>query len=159
MSWFPSRRKTPRGRLPSGCRKAFPAHGEGGPLAVDEVPAKRIMDSVVPGQVGQKVRPLVFKVKTVPPVLTCFSLFLGPTVSFFAFSPHSSEFPAMDIGEDSVNPGWGSSHTSTFSCSNHRFLCPSSRALPIAGFCFQYTEPQAFSVEKRSSLIDFCSIV
>ena len=95
--------------------------------------------------------PLVF--------ITCFSLFLGPTVSFFAFSPHSSEFPAMDIGEDSVNPGWGSSHTSTFSCSNHRFLCPSSRSLPIAGFCFRYTEPQAFSVEKRSSLKDFCSIV
>ena len=52
--------KHPEGK-PSGCRKAFPAHGEGGPLAVDEVPAKRIMDSIVPGQVGQKVRPLVLE--------------------------------------------------------------------------------------------------
>ena len=48
--------------LVPGCRAAFPPQGEGGPLAVDEVPAKRIKDSVVPGQVGQKVRPLVFNV-------------------------------------------------------------------------------------------------
>ena len=47
---------TPR-TLPSGCRKAFPAHGEGGPLAVDEVPAKRIMDSVVQGLVGRGTVP------------------------------------------------------------------------------------------------------
>ena len=43
--------------LPSGCRKAFPAHGEGGPLAVDEVPAKRIKDSIVSGQVGRGTVP------------------------------------------------------------------------------------------------------
>ena len=39
--------------LPSGFLKAFPAHGEGGPLAVDEVPGSPILDSIVPGQVGQ----------------------------------------------------------------------------------------------------------
>ena len=55
----PNRAKTPRGLVPSGCRAAFPPQGEGGPLAVDEVPAKRIKDSIVSGQVGQKVRPLV----------------------------------------------------------------------------------------------------
>ena len=36
-----------------GFLKAFPAHGEGGPLAVDEVPGSPILDSIVPGQVGQ----------------------------------------------------------------------------------------------------------
>ena len=41
----------------AGCRKAFPPHGEGGPLAVDEVPAKRILDSIVPGLVGQRTVP------------------------------------------------------------------------------------------------------
>ncbi len=45
---------------------AFPPQGEGGPLAVDEVPAKRIKDSIVSGQVGQKVRPLVFARLGVP---------------------------------------------------------------------------------------------
>ena len=48
---------TPRTFVPSGCRKAFPAHGEGGPLAVDEVPAKRIKDSIVSGQVGRGTVP------------------------------------------------------------------------------------------------------
>ena len=38
--------------------QAFPAHGEGGPLAVDEVPARRIKDSFAPGQVGRVVCPV-----------------------------------------------------------------------------------------------------
>ena len=62
---FPQRSKNARDGV-SPQQFSGTARWTGGPLAVDEVPAKRILDSVVPGLVGQKVRPLVFARLGVP---------------------------------------------------------------------------------------------
>ena len=66
---FPQRSKIPRiSASPTGFSGT--ARWIGGPLcvpcgyAVDEVPTKRILDSIVPCQVRQKLRPLVFPDKT-----------------------------------------------------------------------------------------------
>ena len=43
-------KSTPRAAL--GVLRSLPRAREGGPLAVDEVPAKRMIDSIVPGPAG-----------------------------------------------------------------------------------------------------------
>ena len=53
---FPQRSKTARISV-SPQQFSGTARWTGGPLAVDEVPAKRILDSIVPGQVGRGTVP------------------------------------------------------------------------------------------------------
>ena len=76
---FPQRSKIPRiSASPTGFSGT--ARWIGGPLcvpcgyAVDEVPAKRILDSIVPCQVRQKLRPIVFQ--KLRPLVLAYALIL-----------------------------------------------------------------------------------
>ena len=91
---FPQRSKIPRiSASPTGFSGT--ARWTGGPLcvpcgyAVDEVPAKRILDSVVPCQVRQKLRPIVFPDKT-KGTSPCLSLCPHSTTAFSSGSKTSA---------------------------------------------------------------------